>query len=242
MPNDTSISRNRLFSIPQELRDAIWDFCLPDPPVIHIHRGHHPRWLLTSSQVFREAAPKLYNKCILYRSIDLSDQPSLMNQLWTNYAVSHPDDSFQEIIDSFREVKQLVSHIAIEVKLEMTTENLGWLCEHYFDKVDELPRLKTLRISLYPNLRPGSRSFRRQIGPSDLRIFHIVSCMGAIEPLVKKLPEDCRIDWEYQGVAKLYYGQDFIHRVEHREIAEFMTEVMQALAAAGPTENVAEDR
>lgn len=236
---------NHFLSLPRELRDAIYELCIFDPLAIDMVRGEHPQWLLTSKQVFHEAAPMVYGKGCLHRAIDLDKDTDLLDQLCISYISSFPDCSFGVRHKTFAHVKRMILNIALDVQLDMNVPQITRLSEHYFSRLEQLPNLKHLYISLHPIPGREFSQFRQQLSRSDLRIFQVVSFVKPVETLLARKPEGCRIDWMIPEFAKLAIDCEAIRLAadgegrylpwaNRPEIAEFMREVEAAVAATEP--------
>ena len=244
--NTTAVSPSHFFSLPRELRDAIYELCLPDLLVIKMVRGKHPQWLLTSKQIFFEAAPMLYDQLCFYKTVDYENNPNLLEQLFMNYAGSSPTSTYRLTRTTFEHVKPMISYIAIDVHLEMAVDQVSWLTKHYFAGLDELTNLKALYISLNP--RPGScyQSFRRKLGRSDLRIFQVVLFVETVKLLFDRTPRGCRIYWSIpENIRRAANGGELESSYYERnvpDITDFMMEVNQAVLATEPQDGSATEQ
>ena len=244
-----SLPTTLFFSLPRELRDAIYELCIFDPLAIDMVRGEHPQWLLTSKQIFFEAAPMVYGKGCLHRTIDLDKDTDLPDQLCISYISSFSNCSFGVRHETFAHVKRMISNIAIDVQLDMNVPQIDRLSEHYFSRLDQLPNLKHLYISLHPIPGREFSQFRQQLSRSDLRIFQVVSFVKPVEALLALKPKGCRIDWMIPDSIKLAIDCEAIRLAadgkgrylpwaNRPELAEFMREVEAAVAATEPQADV----
>lgn len=227
---------SHFLSLPRELRDAIYELCLLHPPVIDIVRGEHPEWLLTSKQIFQEAAPMVYNQACLYKAIAWEDSPNLLDQLSTGYSLSYPNCDPTAVQESLERVKRMIFYIAIDLHLDMTAEQLTWLAEHYLAGIEDLTNLQALYVSL--NVRSGSEgiTFKRQLHRSDLRVFHIVRFVEPVKLLLDRLPKRCKVRWRVpESIRWSANGGSFDYTECNAPFMnDFMWEVEQAVAATEP--------
>ena len=238
---------NHFLSLPRELRDAIYELCIFDPLAIDMVYGEHPEWLLTSKQIFHEAAPIVCSKGCLHITTGLRGT-ELLDQLWKGYATSMSDRRFGSVKDqTFEQMKLMISNIAITVYLTMNVSEITLLSENYLSRLDELPNLKNLYINLHPIAGREFSQFRQQLSSSDLRIFQVVSFVKPVESLLARKPSGCTIHWTIPESVKLAIDceairlgaaageQIYYQRLGNRpDIAEFMTEVEAAVAATVP--------
>jgi hypothetical protein len=222
---------NHLLTLPRELRDQIYELCLPEPPVIRMSDGQHPQWLLTCRQVFEEAALMVYEQCSFYKVVSTSSDSYLHDQLSDGFLKSFPCLPTMEL---FNRVESMIAYIALDVHLDMTLEHMNWLTRDFLAQISDLPNLKALYISL--NVSPGveRNRFKQHLARSDLRIFELVKFLEPVQSLLIRLPMHCKVHWaipeSIRRVANggVVYGED-----NFSYMTEFMREVQHAVMATG---------
>ena len=222
--------RAHFFTLPRELRDAIYEQCLPSSPsIIRVDEYEFPEWLLTSRQIFFEAAGVVYGQTCLYQQDDLRDTRDLVFKLCQSYLLSAAGTHFSLVQRTFPYLKGFITSIAIDVELEIGNDELGMLGDYYFRRLGELTGLRKLYLCLSPRGGRNWDKFRREIQMSDLRIFHITHLMRAVERLHEIVPSSCEIVWripdsirrkaEAATLTKLLYCRDVEKLMEERDVA-----------------------
>lgn len=221
-----------LLELPRELRDAIYQFALPDPPVFLVYKDHPP-WLLSCRQIFAEAAPIVYDQCCLYHVTDDEDAEELLNKLVAGYVTSFRGTSTIDQNSTYELIKPMVSYIAIDAHIPMHAEHLELFFEAFFARISELPNLKALYISLNVEAGVTRNTLKQHLARSDLRIFELVKFIKPVKLLLERLPKGCKIHWAIpESIRWAANGQTF----EYSEcnlpyMTQFMKEVQDAVVA-----------
>lgn len=192
--NTSNYGPAHLLGLPRELRDAIYQFALPDPPVFLVNQKHPP-WLLSCQQIFAEAAPIVYGQCCLYDVTDHEDQHELLDELVGGYVTSFRKTSTIDQNATYELIKPMVSYIAVDAHISMHAEHLTNFFDEYFARLSELPNLKALYISLNVEAGLTRNRLKQHLARSDLRIFELVKFIKPVKLLLERLPKGCKVQW-----------------------------------------------
>ena len=229
-PDATPRRHCYLLSLPREIRDRIYEFCVPH--LIRIDRSEHPPLLFVSKQIFFEAAEVIYETTCLYHRMTPGISKDLISHLELGYKSSVKFAELHIAEFTFPNIKALITAVALTVDIDLTVDDLSRLSENYCCRLQELSGLRKLYIQMSPYSGPTWDRFRREIQRSDLRVFHIANLMRAVKKLKNSVPNGCEIVWAIPQESRAYLTPSFRGMESMQaEATRFMQEVYSALDA-----------